>query len=77
MVVERDCQRQGLGGRILSFLEQRAAEGGATYVVLNAREEAASFYRRHGYTEVGSAGCLFGSIPHIRMRKLLTATTPM
>ncbi len=69
MAVEAAWQGKGLGARILSILEARARELGAETVVLNAREEAAGFYRRHGYHEIGSAGLLFGSIPHLRMSK--------
>lgn len=71
MAVEADWQGKGLGSRILTILEDRAAHAGAQSIVLNAREEAAPFYRRHGYEEIGSAGLLFASIPHFRMRKTL------
>lgn len=69
MAVDPSRQGQGLGSRILGILEARAVEIGATSIVLNAREEAAGFYRRHAYEKIGSAGLLFGSILHLRMRK--------
>ena len=71
MVVEANYRGEKLGSRVLEILEARAAAAGVEHVVLNAREEAAPFYLRHGYQEIGSAGLLFGSIPHLKMRKQL------
>ena len=71
MAVDPDWQNMGLGSRILTRLEAEATLDGAACVVLNARGEAAPFYQRHGYQEVGSAGLLFASIPHFRMQKAL------
>ena len=71
MAVDRSWQGKGLGSRILSRLEAQATQDGAACIVLNAREEASPFYRRHGYQETGSAGLLFASIPHFRMQKAL------
>ena len=71
MAVDPSWQGKGLGSRILFRLEGQAAHEGAACVVLNAREEAAPFYWRHGYKETGSAGLLFASIPHFRMQKTL------
>ncbi|MEP6821016.1 MAG: GNAT family N-acetyltransferase [Chthoniobacterales bacterium] len=69
MAVEPQRRGYHLGSRILGLLETRAAMEGAKRIVLNAREEAAGFYRRHGYEISGPAGLLFGSIPHVRMEK--------
>ena len=71
MAVDESCRGKGLGSRILATLEARAVEAGAELMVLNAREEAAPFYLRHGYEAIGSAGVLFGAIPHFKMRKRL------
>lgn len=71
MAVDPNWQGKGLGARILSILEARATKNGAQRVVLNAREQAAPFYLRRGYRQIGSAGLLFGSIPHFRMEKTL------
>ncbi|MEO5719920.1 MAG: GNAT family N-acetyltransferase, partial [Chthoniobacterales bacterium] len=71
MAVESDRQGDGLGSRVLAALEKHARDAGARTVILNARADAAPFYRRHGYTEIGSAGLLFGSIPHFKMIKQL------
>lgn len=71
MAVEPKWQGMELGSRILGLLETRALEAGARSIVLNAREEAVGFYLRHGYQVRGPAGLLFGSIPHLRMEKVL------
>jgi predicted GNAT family N-acyltransferase len=62
---------QGLGQRIMEFLEQAASRRGATAIVLNARNQAVPFYARLGYEAVGEGPLLFGCIPHTAMRKRL------
>ncbi|MEP6957026.1 MAG: GNAT family N-acetyltransferase [Chthoniobacterales bacterium] len=71
MTVDPCWARQGLGGRILEALEEKATVLGATRVMLNARLEAQPFYKKHGYLRTGPAGTLFGSIPHDAMAKTL------
>lgn len=71
MAVDPAWRGRGWGGKILRELEQEARRRGACRIVLNARAEAARFYGRHGYREVGPAPALFG-IPHLRMQKLIT-----
>ncbi len=77
MAVDPNWQGQQLGSRILSLLEARAQSAGAQRVVLNAREDAAGFYHRHGYSVTGPAGLLFGAIPHLQMLKRLDDVTRM
>jgi N-acetylglutamate synthase-like GNAT family acetyltransferase len=69
MAVEPDCAGSGIGSRILRELEERAHNLGAVRVVLNARDTALGFYRKHGYRLVDKSGVLFGSIVHWRMEK--------
>jgi N-acetylglutamate synthase-like GNAT family acetyltransferase len=69
MAVEEDHQSSGIGSLILQALEQRAKADGASRVVLNARESAVPFYRKHGYQQMDQTGTLFDSIPHWLMRK--------
>jgi len=71
MAVEPELQGQGIGGRVLRELEERARERGAQRIVLNARDHAVSFYRQHGYSVTHSSEVLFNSIPHWEMEKLL------
>ena len=71
MAVEPGSEGRGLGRRILIGLESAAAELGASWVSLNARESARRFYERQGYTVVGPADTMFGEIVHVRMKKAL------
>lgn len=71
MAVAPEWQRHHLGSRILGLLEAEARRRDADQIVLNAREEATGFYRGHDYEVTGPAGMLFGSIPHLRMVKML------
>ncbi|MBI4175756.1 MAG: GNAT family N-acetyltransferase [Candidatus Aenigmarchaeota archaeon] len=70
MAIDESQQGRGIGGRILLELERRAVERGAKYVILNSRESAVGFYRRHGYEVAGDAPAMFG-IMHYRMIKNL------
>jgi predicted GNAT family N-acyltransferase len=71
MATAEDCRGQGLGRRIMDYLEQAARERGATTVILNARENAVIFYAKLGYVPVGEGPLLFGVIPHTVMQKTL------
>ncbi|HKD91151.1 MAG TPA: GNAT family N-acetyltransferase [Terriglobales bacterium] len=71
MAVEPELQGQGIGGRLLQELEERARERGTQRIVLNARDRAVNFYRNHGYSVTHSSEVLFNSIPHWEMEKLL------
>ncbi len=71
MAVEEDLQGKGVGTMILKALEKSAKRKGADHIVLNARESAVGFYKKHGYRIVGKAYTLFGVIPHYEMRKKL------
>ena len=70
MAVDADRRHQGIGGLILSFLEDRAREGGAGEVELHAQTYLRSFYERHGYTAVGEP-FFEVDIEHVRMTKRL------
>lgn len=69
MAVATAFQREHIGTRILQELEKQVQENGAKYIVLNARENAVGFYKKHGYHIVEKAHTLFGSIPHYKMKK--------
>ena len=71
MAVSTGHQRQGIGSRILTVLEERARQLGASVIVLDARETALGFYTRHGYTPTGPGVMLFNRIAHVRMEKQL------
>jgi ribosomal protein S18 acetylase RimI-like enzyme len=71
MAVDTAHQRQGIGLQLLQALENRAAELGATRIVVNARESALRFYRKQGYEAEGPGHVLFNSIAHMKMRKII------
>ena len=71
MAVSNTIQRKGLGSAIVSELETIAREKGIQEMVLNARENAISFYLSMGYKETGPYKSDTG-IPHITMCKKLT-----
>lgn len=71
MGIHERCQGKGLGKLLLDYLEDKARQLGATYMVLQAREKAVSFYERNGYKMVEKTYLLFGSIQHYKMEKQL------
>jgi predicted GNAT family N-acyltransferase len=70
MVVEPECQGQGLGKTILQALTEAAIQRGASLLTLNARVAQMQFYQKLGFQPVGE---MFPSsmtgIPHIKMQK--------
>jgi predicted GNAT family N-acyltransferase len=71
MATAEDRRGQGLGRRIMEYLEQAARQRGATAIFLNARDNAVPFYAKLGYEPVGEGPLLFGCIPHTVMKKSL------
>ena len=71
MAVAEPSRGQGLGGRIVEYLEAIAREHGAQRVVLNAREEVSGFYAALCYEVVGAGPTMFGTVAHVRMQKRL------
>ncbi|MBS3071655.1 GNAT family N-acetyltransferase [Candidatus Pacearchaeota archaeon] len=69
MAVEENQQGKGIGGKILSGLEERAKQRGTNYIVLNSRDTAVPFYIKKGYRIIGEAPTMFGTIKHSKMRK--------
>jgi predicted GNAT family N-acyltransferase len=69
MGVATGCRRRGIGTLILFALEEKAIGLGATRIVLDAREVALGFYRKHGYVAIGPGPMLFNRIAHVRMEK--------
>jgi len=71
MAVVKELQCKGIGGLILTQLEDKARDWGCREIVLNARSNCLGFYTKHAYEILGEAPTLFGSIAHKRMRKQL------
>jgi len=72
MAVDPQFQGRGLGSLIFQEFERRARAVGATSIVLNARDDAQRFYRKHGFVLVGPAETIFSAVKHVRMRKDLS-----
>lgn len=70
MAVQAPLRRQGLGSRVLSFLEDEARSRGLRQITLHAQQYVGQFYTRHGYREEGTPFMEAG-IQHIRMVKEL------
>ena len=70
MAVAREWRRSGVGGMVLTFLEQQARARGLTQITLHAQEYVKAFYAGHGYREVGEM-FLEVEIPHREMVKEL------
>ena len=68
MAVDIEYRRQGIGGRLLQFLEEESASQGVTTYILNAQVYVKDFYAAHGYIERGEE-FLEADIVHILMRK--------
>lgn len=70
MAVSDQWQGHGLGAMVLQQLEQVALEQGMQRIILNARDTAAGFYQKAGYSYLEPANALFG-IAHHRYVKTL------
>ena len=70
MAVDAGQRRRGVGGLILSFLEDQARLDGAVQVELHAQTYVRSFYERHGYAAVGEP-FFEVDIEHVRMTRRL------
>ncbi len=71
MAVETQMQGRGLGRRMMQALEQRARQGGASIMILEARESAIAFYEGLGYKVDKMSYLLFNEIQHFTMSKAL------
>lgn len=75
MAIRPDFQGQGLGKQLLQYLEIKAAEKGATFITLQARENAVKFYESCGYKVLEKTHLLFNEIQHYKMQKNLTSVS--
>ena len=69
MAVAESFRGQGLGTKILKFLEEKAKEKDLSKIVLDARDLAVDFYIKNGYSIDGPSYTLFNVIPHFHMIK--------
>ena len=72
MAVDENFKRKGVGTKIVKELEKYSLSKGKVSMILNARENAISFYLSLGYEEVGPYQSDTG-IPHKTMKKRLVS----
>ena len=70
MAVRKDFRRFGVGGLVLTYLEEIAVNEGITRITLDAQEYVKQFYLDHGYQEQGDIFLEVG-IPHVTMVKII------
>ena len=71
MAVAVSAQRRVAGSRLLQALEQRARAPDASRRVLDTREQALRFYRKHDHVVHGFGHTLFNTVTHKQMMKTL------
>lgn len=71
MAVAISYQGQGLGKKMLAFLEEKARDAGLHKIELQARENAVAFYKSNGYVVKEKSFLLWGIIQHFLMVKFI------
>jgi GNAT superfamily N-acetyltransferase len=68
MATAPELRSSGVGSAVLAFALSEASQRAAEVVWCNARTQAVPFYRRHGFSTIGSEFSSGGSlrIPHFR-----------
>ena len=69
--VDKNYRRQGIGSYLMQDLENIALRENRQIMMLNARENALSFYENLGYAISQKTNLLFGKIQHYEMKKVL------
>lgn len=69
MAVKKEFQGQGLGKKIVAYLEGKAKEKGAKTIILHARENAIPFYEKMNYQLIKKSYLLYNEIQHYLMSK--------
>ena len=71
MATEPKYERQGIGTKIVSALEDQSKRNNCTTVMLDAREPAMDFYEKLNYVKKEKSYLLFDSIQHYKMKKII------
>lgn len=74
VAVRKSCRGRGLGAQVMAQAEAAGAARGAAVMVLSAQVQAAGFYQRLGYKQIGGV-YLDEHCPHVRMEKRLEPKT--
>tara|TARA_Y100001970_G_C13480972_1_gene484339 strand:+ start:81 stop:521 length:441 start_codon:yes stop_codon:yes gene_type:complete len=71
MAVHEKAQGKGLGTQLIRELEAIALSKDVRWIILQARENALSFYENNGYKVIKKTHLLFDRIQHWMMKKKL------
>ena len=71
MAVHEKAQGKGLGTKLIRELEAIAISKDVRWIILQARENALSFYENNGYQVIKKTHLLFDRIQHWMMKKKL------
>lgn len=72
VAVDFDYQSQGLGTKLVHFIEDWAKDNSIEKIVLHARETAVMFYEKRRYQIIGDVFSEVG-IPHFFMEKYISS----
>ena len=72
VAVDFAFQSNGLGGKLVNFIENWARESGLNGITLHARETAVAFYEKRNYSKKGESFMEVG-IPHFFMEKHISS----
>ena len=67
--VDRNYRKQGIGTYLMNHLEKVSLDEKRPCMILNARENAVSFYKKLDYHITEKSNLLYGKIQHYRMKK--------
>ena len=71
LAIKKEWQHHQLGDILLSHAEELCVQHQATFLFLQARDNAVPLYLRNGYQVIEKTHLLFGKIQHFSMRKSL------
>jgi len=69
MAVEESNQGKGIGSLIINELEKRIESQGIKKIIVDSRDSAVKFYKKHGFKPTNESYVLLDKIPHVRMIK--------
>lgn len=72
MGVKANTQGTGVGRKLIHFMEEEARQMGASYIILQARENAVPFYEKCGYKVIEKTFLMWGEIQHYLMKKSIS-----
>jgi N-acetylglutamate synthase-like GNAT family acetyltransferase len=71
MGVKGNTQGRGIGRKLITYLEEKARNEGASKMILHSREIAVDFYKKCDYEIIEKSYLMWGEIQHYLMEKKL------